>query len=280
MWLAVGKRKPNHRNVYSRAGNLISFSFIRLCQSNGFVQQRSIQMSSRKSTQLSPIRMSTVCSNLFIAQRYHQLWSFVSSEVSRFCEGFFHRQKFQAGRTVGKTSWTSENFELYRHDRPIRTIEHFQIEIQKLPHPPCNVEVPVVCIGGHESVLWPCWNSQPLSCGRKCGRQLICGNHFCQNQCHSVTDLNAKMQDDLCAPCQEDCIFQRTNGCIHPCEQPCHTGDCDVCLANIKTVCHCGLTQVYYKCGEYYRNEIDENVLSIEREKMKSCGNRCIKNVS
>ncbi|XP_037044387.1 NF-X1-type zinc finger protein NFXL1 [Bradysia coprophila] len=153
-----------------------------------------------------------------------------------------------------------------------------RIEIQKLPHPPCNVEVPVVCIGGHEKVLWPCWNSQPSSCGRKCGRQLFCGNHFCQNQCHSVTDMNSKKQDDLCGPCQEDCIFERSNGCIHPCEKPCHTGECDLCVANIKTVCHCGLTQVYYKCGDYFRHESDESALAADREKMKSCGNRCIKN--
>lgn len=159
-------------------------------------------------------------------------------------------------------------------------LSQLQIEIQKLPHPPCNVEVPVVCIGGHEKVLWPCWNSQPSSCGRKCARQLFCGNHTCQNQCHSVNDLNSKSQDGLCSPCQEDCIFERSNGCVHPCERPCHTGDCDLCLANIKTVCHCGLTQVYYKCGDYYRNEDDENVLAADREKMKSCGNRCIKNVS
>lgn len=155
-----------------------------------------------------------------------------------------------------------------------------QIEIQKLPHPPCNVEVPVVCIGGHEEVQWPCWNSQPSSCGRKCGRALLCGNHFCQNQCHSVKDLSSKLQDAACIACQEDCIFKRSNGCIHPCEKPCHTGQCDLCLANIKTVCHCGLTQVYYKCGDFYRDDIDENALSAEREKMKSCGNRCIKNVS
>lgn len=94
-----------------------------------------------------------------------------------------------------------------------------------------------------------------------------------------MTDLNSKRQDDLCAQCQEDCIFERSNGCIHPCERPCHTGECDLCVANIKTTCHCGLTQVYYKCGDYYR-DADENVLSAEREKMKSCGNRCIKNVS
>lgn len=136
-----------------------------------------------------------------------------------------------------------------------------------------------MCIGGHEKVLWPCWNSQPSSCGRQCGRQLRCGNHFCQDQCHEVTDLNSKTQDALCSPCQEDCIFERSNGCVHPCERACHTGECDLCVANIKSMCHCGLTQVYYKCGDYYRND-DEQVLLVDREKLKSCGNRCIKNVS
>lgn len=225
--------------------------------------------------------MSTVQSIMLVAQWYNELRPSVSSEVSRFCESFVHRQKFQTSWTMGETSWTSKHKRSLTSLSKLKffTIFKFQIEIQKLPHPPCNVEVPVVCIGGHEKILWPCWNSQPSSCGRNCNRKLFCGNHFCQNQCHGVADLNSKMQDALCGQCQEDCIYERSNGCIHPCERPCHTGDCDLCLANIKTTCHCGLTQVYYKCGDYFRTD-DEIVLSAEREKMKSCGNRCIKNVS
>lgn len=67
-----------------------------------------------------------------------------------------------------------------------------QIEIQKLPHPACEIMVPVTCIGGHETADWPCWNSKPTSCGRACRRRLKCGNHFCQEPCHIVADLNSK----------------------------------------------------------------------------------------
>ena len=48
----------------------------------------------------------------------------------------------------------------------------------------------VVCIGGHETTDWPCWNSKPTSCQRECARQLKCGNHRCVRVCHSVSDLN------------------------------------------------------------------------------------------
>lgn len=61
-------------------------------------------------------------------------------------------------------------------------------EIQKLPHPKCEIKVPVECIGGHETVQWPCWDSKPNSCGRICGRSLKCGNHKCEKMCHTVDD--------------------------------------------------------------------------------------------
>lgn len=42
-------------------------------------------------------------------------------------------------------------------------------------------------------------------------------------------------------------------------------------------MCHCGVTPLYYMCGEFYRTlEADEKIL----EPRLSCGNRCIKNVS
>lgn len=64
-------------------------------------------------------------------------------------------------------------------------------EIQKQPHPPCGVKVPVDCIGGHENAMWPCWNSKPGSCGRPCGRALKCGHHVCEQQCHAVADYKS-----------------------------------------------------------------------------------------
>lgn len=69
---------------------------------------------------------------------------------------------------------------------------------------------------------------------------------------------------------------------MHPCERPCHLNACAVCTVNIKFSCHCGLTPVYYKCADYYKYDTDiDNMeaLQIERGKLRSCGNRCIRNV-
>lgn len=65
-------------------------------------------------------------------------------------------------------------------------IQQEKYEIRKLSHPKCEVKVSVDCIGGHETVLYPCWNSKPSSCGRICGRKLKCENHVCELLCHSV----------------------------------------------------------------------------------------------
>lgn len=76
-------------------------------------------------------------------------------------------------------------------------IQPEKYEIQKLPHPKCEVKVPVECIGGHELALWPCWNSNPASCGRICGRNLKCGNHVCEQMCHTVEDKTSKQVKHL-----------------------------------------------------------------------------------
>lgn len=66
-------------------------------------------------------------------------------------------------------------------------------EIMKLPHPKCEIKIPVECIGGHEIAPWPCWESKPNSCGRMCGRALSCGNHKCEKMCHTVDDKTSMM---------------------------------------------------------------------------------------
>lgn len=62
-------------------------------------------------------------------------------------------------------------------------------DLKKMPHPACSVKVAVTCLGGHENVQLPCVNSKSQSCGRICGRQLKCGNHVCEEQCHTVKAL-------------------------------------------------------------------------------------------
>lgn len=68
-----------------------------------------------------------------------------------------------------------------------------KFEIAKLPHPKCEEKVLVECIGGHETVSRPCWDSKSMSCGRICGRPLKCGNHVCDLLCHAVDDKDLKV---------------------------------------------------------------------------------------
>lgn len=69
-------------------------------------------------------------------------------------------------------------------------------------------------------------------------------------------------------------------GCVHPCERRCHPKPCKPCTIATKIACHCGLTQVYFKCNDLYQEYQDNDQLEVNREKLLSCGNRCIKNVS
>lgn len=62
----------------------------------------------------------------------------------------------------------------------------------------------------------------------------------------------------------------------------CHPPPCQPCNVNIKSNCHCGIAQVFYKCGQFYREintEEETSILAQEKEKILSCGGRCIKNV-
>jgi hypothetical protein len=139
-----------------------------------------------------------------------------------------------------------------------------------------------MCIGGHETSMWPCCISKPVSCGRICERRLICGNHVCQKECHSVNNQQSLDQDAACAKCNEGCQRKRPQGCTHPCKDPCHLAPCKLCYVALKSACHCGLTQIYYQCNDIYNieNGDDRNKLEASKNRTLSCGNRCIKNVS
>lgn len=65
---------------------------------------------------------------------------------------------------------------------------------------------------------------------------------------------------------------KRPEGCIHPCPKPCHVDDCAPCKQMLRPKCHCGLTQVYVRCYDLLNPE--------KVDILKSCGNRCPKNVS
>lgn len=154
------------------------------------------------------------------------------------------------------------------------------IQWNYLDHPPCRTKIEITCIGGHETSLLPCSLAKSLSCGRPCGRDLMCGNHNCSKMCHKV-DIESKDESQICEECEESCTLPRNKGCTHQCSyQFCHPSPCKKCTVQVKSKCFCGLTEVYYRCCDLNKKDVGVEKMKTLEEKIRSCGNRCIKNVS
>ena len=148
-----------------------------------------------------------------------------------------------------------------------------RIETRALDCPDCQFPMPVTCLGGHETADWPCFSAKAGPCGRKCGRPLACGNHTCPRDCHRVKNApDEATAGTNCRKCESGCLHPRPQGCSHPCPRPCHPGDCEPCGQMIRIWCHCGLIQLYVKCGEWTNAE-DE-----EKQRLACCQNQCPKN--
>ena len=139
------------------------------------------------------------------------------------------------------------------------------------------------------------------ACGKKCGRILSCGNHFCEMKCHS----------GVCEPCTTDALHVRTCPCgktklekllteprtscldaiptckkvcrkelpcgndhqKHYCNSLCHIGPCPPCEQKTLIMCNCKSISESMPCSE-----IPPDGLQCEKVcfKKKSCGrHRC-----
>ncbi|XP_018334873.1 NF-X1-type zinc finger protein NFXL1 [Agrilus planipennis] len=144
-------------------------------------------------------------------------------------------------------------------------------EKRELPCPDCIVPVPVTCFGNHETLNWPCHLAKPSSCHRPCDRRLLCGNHTCSFQCHTVENAPDELQSGSnCEQCEKGCDKPRPEGCNHACPMPCHPGPCPPCKQMIRIKCYCGLTQPYVSCKDW--------IVPEKKENLQSCGNQCPKN--
>lgn len=142
-----------------------------------------------------------------------------------------------------------------------------------LPCAPCNVPIPMECLGKHEVSSLQCHAAGPFSCKRPCGRLLPCGNHTCAKECHKVTEDNGNKQKcgPECFMCEKGCSKPRPPGCPHLCNLPCHPGDCPKCVQMIKTKCHCKISILYIDCRKLtLADEEKKNMLT-------SCNNQCPK---
>ncbi|XP_020629848.1 NF-X1-type zinc finger protein NFXL1-like [Orbicella faveolata] len=130
----------------------------------------------------------------------------------------------------------------------------------------------------------PCSSAKPFSCARACGRQLSCGNHTCQLECHVVTGASDNQQAGKeCQVCEEPCSKPRPEGCKHDCPLPCHPGDCPSCKQMVKLPCHCRLMLVYVSCSELTSadEQTSNELMSCKNQCPKilaACGHRCSSN--
>ncbi|KZT70504.1 hypothetical protein DAEQUDRAFT_708602 [Daedalea quercina L-15889] len=120
------------------------------------------------------------------------------------------------------------------------------------PCPPCQVTTSLPCHCGKETLMFRCSTLAPskaasrasaeLSCGKRCGRKLKCGNHECEEVCHPGQCGSCKVRDRVRCYCgREEKEVPCSDGeerecrrvergketrwigryqCSHPCDRP------------------------------------------------------------
>lgn len=146
-------------------------------------------------------------------------------------------------------------------------------ELKTLPCPPCQVSVMVTCLGGHETVPFPCHMAISSSCLRKCDRLLKCTNHSCEKLCHTVNNADDADEKDKCVECEKACSLPRAKGCNHSCDKVCHPAPCQPCKHLVRVTCHCGINTLFERCVKL------TSAGPSERDELLKCGNQCPKNV-
>ncbi|XP_066286715.1 NF-X1-type zinc finger protein NFXL1-like [Branchiostoma lanceolatum] len=155
------------------------------------------------------------------------------------------------------------------------------LTVVKFDCPPCQVPLPVQCVGGHEISPLPCSQARPFPCGRPCGRRLTCTNHTCQKICHLVTIAgnDPSLAGPECEACEEGCGRPRPEGCTHTCLRSCHPGDCPPCTQMVRQPCHCKIIQLFIECSKWTGadNKTRRVLLSCQSPcpKLLSCGHQC-----
>lgn len=139
---------------------------------------------------------------------------------------------------------------------------------------PCPVVVRDNCPCGGESQVRRC-SQESKSCGKVCGRLLLCAVHHCRSQCHKgECPPCGEMSEQSCQcgasseqrPCSSG-IFRCTKQCSlplscghHNCEVVCHSGPCPPCALDGPRRCHCG-------------SELFQELRCTDKE--PSCGGTC-----
>jgi transcriptional repressor NF-X1 len=188
--------------------------------------------------------------------------------------------------------------------------------------PPCKEKMNQTCYCGKEEEERICGSESLIdlasgeerhfSCNRQCGRELSCGNHFCEEICHpsyspdelQCAECPLSPSRILTCPCGKTPIekFPIRKSCLdpiptcksicgkllrcgkHTCKLPCHTGPCtEVCNEEVIIPCRCGESnttlnnaQKIMKCWEVYPDNYDNlvnaNICKRVCRSQKECG--------
>lgn len=126
--------------------------------------------------------------------------------------------------------------------------------------PPCTVLVERMCYGNHEiRKNVPC-HIDAVSCGRICGKPLICGVHHCTRNCHAGVCVKGSEK------CTQPCMTLRRS-CEHPCALPCHgSSPCQEsqCQYLLNVTCECGKRKSQMKCSDF--EKVVNRLRAIEAE--------------
>ncbi|CAI4229639.1 unnamed protein product [Auanema sp. JU1783] len=128
--------------------------------------------------------------------------------------------------------------------------------------PPCTVLTEKQCYGGHEVRKNIQCHFSGISCGKPCGKQLSCGVHKCDRNCHPgecyVEGVN----------CTRPCPAVRSS-CEHACAMPCHPEeDCPdtKCMQMVEVTCSCGRRNGKMKCYDMMASIIRTKAAAAQAE--------------
>ncbi|KAM9142393.1 NF-X1-type zinc finger protein NFXL1 isoform 1-T1 [Pangshura tecta] len=130
-------------------------------------------------------------------------------------------------------------------------------------------------------------------CEQVCGRTLPCGNHTCEQICHSGPCGECPRSGKRPCPCGKSKLFlpctedvptcgdscDRVLECgIHRCSQRCHRGPCEICRQEVEKQCRCGK---HTKCMPCHKPYLCETKCTKIRDcqkhqcKRKCCSGNC-----
>ncbi|KAJ9577747.1 hypothetical protein L9F63_005667 [Diploptera punctata] len=153
--------------------------------------------------------------------------------------------------------------------------------------PPCPKTSIQSCDCGQQKVLRPCATPN-WKCDKKCGKALSCGNHRCEQVCHSGPCDTCPLTKTRLCPCGKSsyllpCIQEtptcgdtcgRTLECgAHVCSRSCHRDKCGVCLEIVAKKCRCGLHSKELPCQKEFLCET--KCKSIKECLRHPCNRKC-----